>query len=89
MPHALLSFTNNNLQWINNTSSVENNTCLKLKIIRVDLLLLHYSKESIDKERKSHDKAIKDLQRAQIEWAKKRQEQLDYINNEIMKDPKA
>ena len=29
------------------------------------------SKESIDKEQKRHDKAIKDLQRAQIEWAKK------------------
>ena len=39
------------------------------------------SKESIDKERKRHDKAIEDLQGAQIEWAKKRQEQLDYINN--------
>ena len=47
------------------------------------------SKESIDKERKRHDKAIEDLQRAQIEWAKKRQEQLDYINNEIMKEHKA
>ena len=46
-------------------------------------------KESIDKERKRHDKAIKDLQRAQIEWAKKRQEQLDYINNQIMKEHKA
>ena len=44
------------------------------------------SKESIDKERKRHDKAIKDLQRAQIEWAKKRQGQLDYINNEIGKE---
>ena len=32
------------------------------------------SKESIDKERKKHDKAIEDLQRTQIEWAKKRQE---------------
>ena len=32
------------------------------------------SKESFDKERKRHDKAIEDLQRAQIEWAKKRQE---------------
>ena len=40
------------------------------------------SKESIDKERKRHDKAIEDLQRAQIEWAKKRQERLDYINNQ-------
>ena len=47
------------------------------------------SKESIDRERKRHDKAIEDLQRAQIEWAKKRQEQLDYINNEIMKEHKA
>ena len=28
-------------------------------------------KESIDKERKRHDKAIEDMQRAQIEWAKK------------------
>ena len=32
------------------------------------------SKESVDKERKRHDKAIEDLQRAQIEWAKRRQE---------------
>ena len=34
-------------------------------------------------------RAIEDLQRAQIEWAKKRQEWLDYINNEIMKEHKA
>ena len=47
------------------------------------------SKKSIDKERKRHDKAIEDLQRPQIEWAKKRQERLDYINNEIMKEHKA
>ena len=30
------------------------------------------SKESIDRERKRHDKAIEDLQGAQIEWAKKK-----------------
>ena len=47
------------------------------------------SKESIDKERKRHDKAIEDLERAQIEWAKKRQERLDYINSEIAKKYKA
>ena len=47
------------------------------------------SKESTDKERKRHDKAIEDLQRAQIEWAKKRQERLDYINNQIIKERKA
>ena len=29
------------------------------------------------------------MQQAPIEWAKKRQEQLDYINNEIMKERKA
>ena len=32
------------------------------------------SKELIDKEQKRHDKAIEDLQRAEIAWAKKRQE---------------
>ena len=48
------------------------------------------SKESIDKERRRHDKAIEDLQRAQIEWAKKRQERLDYINMvQIIKERKA
>ena len=47
------------------------------------------SKESIDKERNRYDKANKDLQRAQIEWAKERQERLDYINSEIMKQRKA
>ena len=52
-------------------------------------LFSNLSKESIDKEQKRHDKAIKDLQRAQIEWAKKRQERLDYINNQIIKQLKA
>ena len=47
------------------------------------------SKESIVKERKRHDKTIEDLQRAQIEWARKRQEQLNYINSQIMKQCKA
>ena len=54
-----------------------------------NFLFSSLSKESIDKERKRHDKAIEDMQRAQIEWAKKRQERLNYINNEIMKDHKA
>ena len=52
-------------------------------------LVSSLSKESIDKERKRHNKATEDMQRAQIEWAKKGQEQLDYINNEIMKEHKA
>ena len=54
-----------------------------------NFLFSSLSKESIDKERKRHDKAIEDLQRAQIEWAKKRQERLGYINNEIVKEHKA
>ena len=52
-------------------------------------LFSRLSRESIDTERKRHDKAIEDLQRAQINWAKKRQERLDYINSEIAKEHKA
>ena len=54
-----------------------------------NFLFSSLSKELIDKERKRHDEAIEDLQRAQIEWAKKSQERLDYINNEIIKEHKA
>ena len=39
-----------------------------------NFLFSSLSKESIDKVRKRHDKAIEDLQRAEIEWAKRRQE---------------
>ena len=54
-----------------------------------NFLFSSLSEESIDKERQRHDKAIEDLQRAQIEWATKRQERLDYIDNETMKENKA
>ena len=54
-----------------------------------NFLFSNLSKESVDKERKRHDKAIEDLQRAQIEWAKRRQERLDYINSQIVKERKA
>ena len=36
-----------------------------------NFLFSSLSKESIKKEQKRHDKAIEDMQRAQIEWAKK------------------
>ena len=39
-----------------------------------NFLFSRLSRESIDAERKRHNKAIEDLQRAQINWAKKRQE---------------
>ena len=54
-----------------------------------NFLFSRLSRDSIEKERKRHDKAIEDLQRAQIEWAKKRQERPDYVNNEIIKKCKA
>ena len=54
-----------------------------------NFLFSRLSRESIDAEQKRHDKAIEDLQRAQINWAKKRQERLDYINSEIAKEHKA
>ena len=41
------------------------------------------SKESIDTEKKRHDVAIEKLQAAQIEWAHKRQQRIDFINNQL------
>ena len=38
------------------------------------------SADNIDAERKRHDAAIEALQKAQVEWAHKRQEQIDFIN---------
>ena len=54
-----------------------------------NFLFSSLSKKSVNKERKRHNKAIEDLQRAQIEWAKRRQERLDYINSQIVKERKA
>ena len=54
-----------------------------------NFLFSRLSKESIDKERKRHNRAIGEMQRAQIEWTKERQKRLDYINNEIIKEHKA
>ena len=47
------------------------------------------SKESIDAERKRHDSAIENLQAAQIEWAHKRQQRIDLINNQLRLERKA
>ena len=41
------------------------------------------SKNSIDKERARHNAAIEKLQKAQIEWAHKRQERIDFITNQL------
>ena len=47
------------------------------------------SKDSIDKERKRHDLAVEQLQKAQISWQKKRQERIDFINRQLMLEKKA
>ena len=41
------------------------------------------SKESIDAKRKRHDVAIEKLQAAQLEWAHKHQQRIDFINNQL------
>ena len=47
------------------------------------------SKDSIDAERKRHDLVIEQLQQAQIEWAHKRQERIDFINKQLRLERKA
>ena len=46
-------------------------------------------KDSIDKERKRYDGAIEKLQAAQIEWAHKKQQRIDFINNQLRLERKA
>ena len=41
------------------------------------------SKESIDAKRKRHDAAIEKLQAAQLEWAHKQQQRIDFVNNQL------
>ena len=52
-------------------------------------LFSRLSKDSIDKERKRHDLAIEQLQKAQIEWTQKRQERIDFINKQLRLERKA
>ena len=47
------------------------------------------SADNIDAERKRHDAAIEALQKAQVEWAHKRQERIDFINNQLRLERKA
>ena len=41
------------------------------------------SEDNIDAERKRHDAAVEALQKAQIEFAHKRQERIDFINKQL------
>ena len=47
------------------------------------------SKNSIDAERKRHDAAIEALQAAQLEWAHKQQQRINFINNQLRLEQKA
>ena len=51
--------------------------------------LVVYLKIQLIKNERDTIKEIEDLQQAQMECARKRQERLDYINNQIMKQHKA
>ena len=39
--------------------------------------------KGVDEERKRHDKAVEQLQSAQVAWAHKRTERIDWINEEL------
>ena len=52
-------------------------------------LFSRLSKDSIDAERKRHDLVIEQLQKAQIDWAQKRQQRIDFINKQLRLESKA
>ena len=41
------------------------------------------SADNIDAEKKRHDVAIEALQAAQLEWAHKQQQRINFINNQL------
>ena len=47
------------------------------------------SADNIDAERKRHDAAIEALQAAQIEWVHKRQQRINFVNNQPSLERKA
>ena len=47
------------------------------------------SADNIDAERKRHDAATEKLQAAQLEWAHKQQQRIDFINNQLRLERKA
>ena len=47
------------------------------------------SADNIDAKRKRHGAAIEALQKAQVEWAHKCQERIDFINNQLRVERKA
>ena len=60
-----------------------------LAFTRSSYLFHRLSMDSIDKERKRHDLAIEQLQKAQIEWTHKHQQRIDFIDNQLRLERKA
>ena len=54
-----------------------------------NFLFHRLSADNIDVERKRHDAAIEALQVAQIEWAHKWQQRINFINNQLRLERKA
>ena len=54
-----------------------------LAFIGSGYLFHRLSADNIDAERKRHDAAIEALHKAQIEWAHKHQQRIDFINNQL------
>ena len=52
-------------------------------------LFFRLSKDSIDNERRRHTLVIEHLQKLQVEWAKKQQEKIDFINKQLRLERKA
>ena len=60
-----------------------------LAFIGSSYLFSRLSKDSINKERKRQDLAIEQLRKAQVEWAQKEQERIDFINKQLRLEQKA
>ena len=60
-----------------------------LAFIGSSYLFHRLSADNIDAERKRHDAAIEALQKAQIKWAHKCQERIDFINKQLRLERKA
>ena len=55
----------------------------------ISYLFHRLSADNIDAERKRHNAAIEALQAAQLEWAHKQQQRIDFINNQLRLEQKA
>ena len=52
-------------------------------------LFQHLSKHSVDEEQRRHDEAVENLEKAQMTWQRKRQDAIDLIKEQLLKEKKA